>query len=157
MPINEPWPLSSIISELHRTGVTADKSNIHGCLAHMVKVGLAYETTLNHYQRAMTRPGRINLVEAKKFVPITVQPKPEQGTAMQEAMNRAKPTQKKSAVDMLAQVAADLRNQAKDLEAEADRLDEIALQIAEEQQAGSKELAEIARVRAAMKTLMGDS
>lgn len=161
VPINEPWSLHKIINEVHRTGVSMDKAAIHGSIAAMLKAGLVYEVSHHEYQRTEVRPRKEYKARAAKehqVIPFET----KEPTAMQEAMNRAtltvanKPEEKKSVMDRLAQVAADLRAQAKDLEAEADHLDEVALQIAEEQQAGSKELEKIQRMRLAMKTLMGD-
>lgn len=153
VPINEAWSLHKIINEIVRRGISMDKASIHGSISHMLKVGLVYEPEHHHYQRMGLRPLR---TKAEK-----TDHKPEEGTAMQEAMTRAtlttvKAVDKMSTIDALAHVAADLRAQAKDMEAAADRLDELALQIAEDQQAGSKELEDIKRIRAAMKTLMGE-
>lgn len=159
MPINEPWSLHKIIKEVHRTGSSMDKATVHGSIAAMIKAGLVYEPAHHDYQRCEVRPRKEYKARASKDLSIIETKEP---IAMQEAMTRAtltvavKPEEKKSVMDRLAQVAADLRAQAKDLEAEADHLDEVALQIAEEQQAGSKELEKIQRMRQAMKTLMGN-
>ncbi|HVH93183.1 MAG TPA: hypothetical protein VM783_17600 [Candidatus Acidoferrum sp.] len=150
--------MHKIINEVHRTGVSMDKAAIHGSIAAMLKAGLVYEVSHHEYQRTEVRPRKEYKARASKDVTTET----KETTAMQDAMNRAtltvavKPEEKKSVMDRLAQVAADLRAQAKDLEAEADHLDEVALQIAEEQQAGSKELEKIQRMRQAMKTLMGN-
>lgn len=161
MPITEAWSLHKIINDIHRSGVTMDKSAVQGSLAVMTRAGLVTEVEHNTFQRAPIRPLRARAAQIK-------QQETKIGTAMQEAMTRASTDttgktpaltaagQKASTLDALAQVAADLRAQSKDLEAEADRLEEIALQIASDQQAGSKEMAEIQRMRSALKTLMGE-
>lgn len=80
---------------------------------------------------------------------------------MKEAMTKAtltvaKPVEKHSLLDSLSQLAADLRSQAKDLEAAADQLDEIALHAVSEVSSNDEELKRLKGLQQAMKAFIKD-
>lgn len=108
VPIGEPWPMAQIYSEFRRSGGSADRNVIAGCLNTLKESHLINEKTTGQFQRAPVR---------EKPAPAAASPEPP----------AAPPKPRMQAITgRLADLATTLRTLADDVELVALEMDEAA-------------------------------
>lgn len=55
VPIQDPWPTASVMSELSRSGARYEKKVVEGCLANLVNSGLIVEPASGTFLRVAIR------------------------------------------------------------------------------------------------------
>lgn len=113
VPIQEPLSKTQIVAELKRTGSSASVEVVHGCLNNLRGKGLISEP----------ESGRFIRVQVRKKQPAAEQPQVEKGPM--PTMNQDNKPAPMSALEMLAQLAAELRTMA-------DTAENIALDVTQE-------------------------
>lgn len=119
VPKQEAWPIHYIVRELHRAGISTAPDIIQGCLCALREAGLVKEVHKNSWRAVEVRVSQ-------------QQPEAPTDDEDDDVVDQTKKPNEPVVVDTLTSIsneAARLRHQAKELEASAKRLDDIALTI----------------------------
>lgn len=141
-PISETWDVAALSRELERTTGRMDYRTAHGCLAHLVEVGLVLEPTHGMYRRTPVR------------TPEMKTPEPKEPNAMTQAFTQAKPqavpvvapVAKVSPMDILGALAIRARDLQTDIE-------NAALAIQEQLDANEKDMEKFRQLQTILKGL----
>lgn len=132
-PVSEWWSVSVIATEVHRQhGSGPDPRVVNGCLRALVESGLVREGEANHFQRTYPRPALVPKPQKEAHVakPTAAAKDPDPPTAEQP----------ESPIDMIAKIAASMRNLAQ-------QLDDAALSIEERLGRESEDSAKLRQLR----------
>lgn len=130
VPIQEGWTLAQVSAELGRHGLVYEHAKVHGRLRSLKEQGLIRECD-GQFQRIEQRP---RLVAART------------PTATHQEDDMPAPTSSDPMAN-LAEIAATLREQARQLMAKADALDAAAIEVAEAIERSGEDGAKLRQLR----------
>lgn len=136
VPIQEGWTLAQVSAELGRNGLVYEHAKVHGCLRSLKEQGLIRECD-GQFQRIEQRP---RLVATRT------------PTTTPQEHNMPAPTSSDPMAN-LAEIAATLREQARQLLAKADALDAAAIDVAETIERSGEDSAKLRQLQALLKDI----
>lgn len=129
MPLQEPWSIQKVMTELMRQGHHIEHRVVLGCVSGLLDSGLIREPSRGTYVRVRVRP---TIVEPKVALDVTslVAASPT-GSIAPAAVP---PRKEEGHMDKLAALAADLRKLSADAATLAGRVDDVAVEVEEAMQ-----------------------
>lgn len=156
VPMAESWPISKVISEMQRVGISIDYRVVGGCLDTLVRAGLICEPKRGEFRREPIRPTPTPKNESpmnnKTAIPTkpptrTVTPPIEPAADTEPSASPATPM---DILGGLAVRAAAIGSAVKEL---ADDIANAAIDIQQVVELNSGELAKLRQFRALLKSL----
>lgn len=126
LPLREAWTAQQVAQEIARTRAPMERRFIDGCIRLIVEHGLAREVRPGYFQRTPPKPEPQKMIEPQKPSPPAAAAQPKSSDPLQQLSNIA------TALREHAQRQALLFN------ALADQMDEAALAMDKQAEAGKK-------------------